>query len=1080
MDKMPWEDDPIVETMPWDDDESVDTAEQEILNNRPPSRLAPGYTDLQTLGELGTGALKGIANVGSEVIKTASAANDAVNSKLNEVSGGWLGQSVGPEGSSTSQMLERNIPRLEAEPGTAEEIAVPATELAGAVYGGVKTGVKVASKIAGEAPGLIRKGIAGLGGLMAGEAASTVPMDKNTTPLVTGEDSSLGEATGYSIPAVSGGEDATDDPATARTKKAVDLAQDAITSGIVAGSIGKGASLLGSYGLNVFKKATVNYRNLDTVQKEFVETILKRATNIPDGASADEVSAAYQDIIDYTNKHAEVLTSFGPNTIDDIVENQDTISVLLSKLDPNNPKDMLVKQELEALRASALAGNASPKLKTAMEAPETHLKGALGEIEEVKGGDKAIQQTQDTLIEEGSKDMTAARIPEEIKKVDVADVEKQTEDFMRNDPQLGPAIQKAEDAKVSLSPNDPAREAQSKVTHAIKDADLAAEGRTKDAYKKVADSGAPADAELWKNARETNRKGISPTNNSLLDELDAQSDGSFGHLYTKVRPELSKMLDGATGIEKDRLLQLKRSIDGEQFDRLKSNADEFGYSTQTGRDATTAKETHIEEQITWNDGLAKDMRDNRIDHPPFDPKHPTRPSQPLKFETQGNKTLMAAIKDPDRAKEVTALRSAVGIKNSPLFDDVVVAEVAKDTLTSMTNKGGKLADVDTTKMLENLQKMSAGLSGKNKARLETMFTNVRDGKLKGDALKAELEDLVKLGDVSEAKILDDYLGDFITKNSDGKMSPKPNASAVLDGLFTGKQSGTKLDNIISKASADPVAKKGLEAAWAKHAQSLLKNQKDVPEFPEHFIKYGKQIYGDDNPFVVDALVGLNKRAREISNANKVRMGGGLPYSKNQTEAVGAVNQITTWIFGVLNPTAARIRTVSSDLMKQNNSGDIARQAGDIILGNAKDFARIAQEIQSKKAKALSPEHKKMMFKWMVKMGIYGDGDEDMILIPAKSQTEEAFKIDKSRPILENDDGSFSTERTATRQDEKGKWVVFPTIVGGKELSEDEAWEALKSGKNKSVGSFDSLEESETYASSRSEEIGKVREKDRKK
>jgi hypothetical protein len=86
-------------------------------------------------------------------------------------------------------------------------------------------------------------------------------------------------------------------------------------------------------------------------------------------------------------------------------------------------------------------------------------------------------------------------------------------------------------------------------------------------------------------------------------------------------------------------------------------------------------------------------------------------------------------------------------------------------------------------------------------------------------------------------------------------------------------------------------------------------------------------------------------------------------------------------------------------------------------------------------------------------------------------------IDRSRPILENDDGSFSTEETITI-DAGGRFVNIPTIIGGRRVSEDQAVEAWRRGKNPAVGEAPTLAQAEKMAQERSTRIGQVRSGDR--
>lgn len=49
-----------------------------------------------------------------------------------------------------------------------------------------------------------------------------------------------------------------------------------------------------------------------------------------------------------------------------------------------------------------------------------------------------------------------------------------------------------------------------------------------------------------------------------------------------------------------------------------------------------------------------------------------------------------------------------------------------------------------------------------------------------------------------------------------------------------------------------------------------------------------------------------------------------------------------------------------------------------------------------------------------------------------------------------------------------KWVVAPSMVDGRELSEDEVADRVRAGKLKAFGRFDTLKEADKYARERSE------------
>lgn len=68
----------------------------------------------------------------------------------------------------------------------------------------------------------------------------------------------------------------------------------------------------------------------------------------------------------------------------------------------------------------------------------------------------------------------------------------------------------------------------------------------------------------------------------------------------------------------------------------------------------------------------------------------------------------------------------------------------------------------------------------------------------------------------------------------------------------------------------------------------------------------------------------------------------------------------------------------------------------------------------------------------------------------------------NRPIVKNDDGSISTVRSMSFQDEEGKEILVPTVVNGKIVSDSEAINNYyRTGEY--LGKFDSVEEANEYA-----------------
>ena len=76
----------------------------------------------------------------------------------------------------------------------------------------------------------------------------------------------------------------------------------------------------------------------------------------------------------------------------------------------------------------------------------------------------------------------------------------------------------------------------------------------------------------------------------------------------------------------------------------------------------------------------------------------------------------------------------------------------------------------------------------------------------------------------------------------------------------------------------------------------------------------------------------------------------------------------------------------------------------------------------------------------------------------------------NRPMLNNEDGSVSTEETITIEVD-GKFYNIPTIINGVRVPPHAAELMFKAGQNKPVGQFNSLEEAVREAQKRSKMLG---------
>jgi hypothetical protein len=97
-------------------------------------------------------------------------------------------------------------------------------------------------------------------------------------------------------------------------------------------------------------------------------------------------------------------------------------------------------------------------------------------------------------------------------------------------------------------------------------------------------------------------------------------------------------------------------------------------------------------------------------------------------------------------------------------------------------------------------------------------------------------------------------------------------------------------------------------------------------------------------------------------------------------------------------------------------------------------------------------------------------DESWLANKGATISTAAANPTSGKPYISNADGSVSTERTITIEADD-KHYVIPTIVGGKQLSKDDAVKAWRTGDNKEVGAFNSAAEADAFAKQRTSQGG---------
>lgn len=884
---------------------------------------------------------KGIVNAGINTIGLANSAGSAAGKFLGEEYDKFA-PSVGlsprdPEtvkaGLAQNVQNRSAIDSLKFEPSNDyEEVLIPTGEIGAGIVAGNKAAA--ASKLGEAMTGFGGKAVRYGKGFLGADVGASTTMDKDTPTLFMPE---LQPKEG-------------DDPNTVELKKTLNLAADNVLTTLAIGGPTKLAGAGVNYFKGVFSKAFSHWNNLPDIEKGFVSDILEIGANIPENATTQQRLAAQKELLDKMEAHSKTTVELSDEVIPDKAYDRDTISTVFDTLDKNNPVDQAKRYQLEGLRSSAIATGA-PQLENTLAKPKEFLHETLGDIHATRGGDEAIEQTRQNLQSQAREEAEATRIPPELAKRDLSEEESNLNTALKSDETFGPKFKEAENSGIKLDINEEARNRKTDLLLKTKEARAANKEARDTAYKEVGETGAPAKMDEFMDVYNQNIDFVPDNIKTLVDN----ADGTFAYLNNEIRPRLSEAITAA--------YKTNDIFKAEALQKVRDNItrDQMAYMTEIGSDrvaqaALKANKVNKEYTALHNQGVGKELTLNeKINRPR---------TQEIDYLEKGRDILTNVIKNPNRKESLDQLRKIVGPEHEDKIADIALAESMKD----ITSSG------DLKKITSDLQQMANAFTGKQKSRIEGFLTDIRDRNATIEDLKSRIPELEK--DAAEARyeiFSNKYKGLFKDIRSTGEAKEVTNGYKAFKKILENPESD-ELSNIIEVAKRNPEDMKGLQAAWSKAAtETLNSNTKDIVSFQEQFVKHGKEVFGDTP--LVNKILELQSEAKKIVDANKARQSNPLRYAKNQVEANKAINTMLTWAFGVLNPTAARIRTITSDIMRENSSEATSRKAADNILSSAPRFIEIGRSLLDEIQSKVSPAAKRQIFQFGLKLGIYGLRDQ---------------------------------------------------------------------------------------------------------
>lgn len=791
--------------------------------------------------------------------------------------------------------------------------------------------------------------------------------------LVAGElgmTATAGSSEPFLIPATLG-LDGNEEFSEALLQKRLNFLLDSTITSIGVGGALSGATIGGGYGKTLFGNMFHKWRNLNAIQKDYVTHLIDLAGNVQPGMSKEEVTKIRQEVRDFMVANAKTHIELADKYVDNPEFTNDTITTLIQYAKSKGNREVAL--ELEQMRSSALTGG-SPKLEQALNRPTEVLDETMSSMRQGRGGNESVQQAGDEFVAQAQQEITPYRNNERAARSELSRAEQGIDELIRNDPTFSEILKKLGN-KVRIEFRNvyeaPASDIAEKIARA---GDLMTQQKNR-LWAAIPDSSKVNPVALADALEEAIQKGV--LGPELTTKISAAGD-SFKKLQEVANFDISDAISEAYNANKPArakaLRDLKHHIVGEQLDYLTISGD-----TITRDAALKAREFYMKEYAPF-------WKDNPVLEEIL---HISRTRSDLEAMPQARKQVYDQFgnKDfPERTKNMLDLmaRQEAG-ESSDLAMDYVLGRIANE-IRSIINTGKGLTPENTKYLQEYIGQFTPildKLSPSKREEVETFFTSLRDQSFDVEKLQTKLVELEQLSKDRAKEIFGRKYQEFF-QATDGGFKATPNKTESFSKIFKNPQNKNRIEEFIFSISDNPAALEGMQTAYLDtlrkeyFAGKTLK-AKDIAEIDldDPLYEYGKMIFG--NSAVIDGLNQVAEFAAAGKRANITRGSQGLPTGDNQQDFKTGVNMVTTWIFGVLNPTAARIRTITNDLSKKYDSKNIAKQAADIILSDAETFSKIAGQVIRDKQRFLTIEQKRMLINSAVKAGIYDPGDTEKLL-----------------------------------------------------------------------------------------------------
>jgi hypothetical protein len=322
---------------------------------------------------------------------------------------------------------------------------------------------------------------------------------------------------------------------------------------------------------------------------------------------------------------------------------------------------------------------------------------------------------------------------------------------------------------------------------------------------------------------------------------------------------------------------------------------------------------------------------------------------------------------------------ANGSENVGVLTDFAIRNVAKDA-QRILNSSGRLTPENVAPILSKLEKIGPVIQKADPIRYEQMIEFARG--LQQNSIDMLDIDKIYGQAVKNLEGMEDRVYNSIAKEfyQRGSNIPLPENYDAFRQFFSSADNVGRIDELLNVVQGNPIAMDGIKSAYTKFLRddffsragtavdrSNMLNLNNLREFadPEKgTYQIARKVLGDKYADQLRALVShvydVNARTKAGKDAMGIDPKSGARLSKT------SVDKIITIVFGPLDRTGARLRTLTGQYVDAANMGNYAKAFIDEVLANPESFNQALVQLEKARTPLLSKQTKDMIYKSLIR------------------------------------------------------------------------------------------------------------------